>query len=515
METKLDIANKAREIKNTNPSEAYQLCIEMWNEYKEEYNNYDATLTIGVARKVAQTDFNIILDILQTFPDDAIVNSNAGWYLFDKFIKNKQPYEIRDNLIQIEGFLDLLQQKNLQEDASYPCPFTIISFKIIDALKSNLFNARRILDFLNRLNPEFLSKKEDSYEHESRGEIVKSSPLENYYALKTKALLKLEDYDNCLQACDEALKNIENFHYDNKMWFTMRKALSLEHLDQQEESELIFKDLINSPKGSNKWFLYRALAELYFEQKKYKKAYLLTIEAALYGNDPEYLIRLYRLQAQILFKLNRVEDAKICAELVAAILQEKGWQHREEYTRLFNYFNINLQNPLSVKQVHKRASKFWISEKYIDKLAVNGIISTIHKNGKSGHITSDYGHKYFFGKKDLVKPTRNLNKLLNAKVSFYEGQESEKGKKAEAVSILELSKSNLDKYVGRNDYGKITKVDDIGIFVTDICDGNYGLIHKNKLPNDFKVTYHRGQTIEIIVDRINKKGKLDLKLTNS
>lgn len=512
--SKRELSNKARELKNSNPEEAYKLCLQIWNEYREEFNNYDATLTIGVARKVSDTDFNFIYEILQIFQDDPIVISNSGWYLFDKFIKHKQPQEITENLPQIERFLDKLKQKDLREDTSFPCPYTISIFKIIDILSSNLFNARRIMDFLNRLNPDYLSKNTESFEHETRGEIIKSSPLEKYFALKTKALLKMANYEACMEACNLALEQLTDFHYDNKMWFTMRKALSLEHLGQQKDSEDLFKELINSPKGSDKWFLYRDLAELYFEQKKYEKAYQFTLEAALHGNDPEYLIRLYLLQAQVLFRLERVDEGKICAELIAAILQKKGWQQREEYTRLFNYFNIDLNEPISVKKAHRSASEFWISEKYKTQETLNGKVTTIHRNGKSGHITSDQGSKYFFGKKDLLKPIKNLNKLLNGTVSFYEGLEAEKGKKAEVVRIIELVKSDLNEYVGKTDSGRITKVDDIGIFVTNICDGNFGLIHKSKLPNNFKDTYQKGETVKVIVAQINKQGKLDLKLGN-
>ena len=63
--SKQELVNKAREFKTSKPQEAYRLCLKIWNEHKEEFNNYDATLTIGLARKVEGTDFNLIYDILQ------------------------------------------------------------------------------------------------------------------------------------------------------------------------------------------------------------------------------------------------------------------------------------------------------------------------------------------------------------------------------------------------------------------------------------------------------------------
>lgn len=511
--TKQEIINSAKELKDNNPQEAYNLCRKAWNDFQEEYNNYDATFTIGLARKIDTAEFNFILELLRKFPDDLFVNSNCGWYLFDKFIKGKLPDQIREDLGQIERMLGLLKQKDQSTDTQYPCIFTIIIYKIIDAISSNVFNAPRILEFLNRLNPDFLSKVEDSYQHETKGELLTSSHLEKYYGLKTKALLKVEDYENCLAESNAALESLDNFHYDNEMWFMMRKALCLEHLDQQEESERIFKSLIQSRAGSTKWFLYRDLAVLYYDQEKYDKALIYSIEAALNGQEPKFLIKLYRFQAQVLFKLNRVNEAKVCSELVAAILQKEGWQHKEEYTRLFNYFSINLEDPISLKKVHERAVEFWASEKYKNQTPIRGTIDVIHRNGRSGHILSEYGFRYFFGRNDFLKSIRNLNGVANAEVSFYEGSETERGKKAEAIRIVMLKRQALsNQFKGKMDTGTVKNIVHFGIFIKDIFDNKEGLVHRNNLPDDFQNKYNMGDKVEIVVIGTNKKNQLELKI---
>ena len=518
--TKQELANKARELKTSNPQEAYQLCLKIWNEHKEVFNNYDAMLTIGLARKLEDTDFNLIYEILQTFPEDAIVLGNGGWYLFDKFIKNKQPNDINNNLSQIERFLNIVKQKNLSEEDSYPCPLTISNFKVVDALANNVFNASRILDFLKRLNPEYLSKTPEAYEHPTRGTIEKMSPFEKYYSYKTKALLKLERYDECKEACDIAFQNIDKYHYDNQIWFPMRKALCLEHLGAKDESEAMFKELIESREGSSKWFLFRDLSQLYFDQDDFEKAWKFSIDSALLGNEAKFLIKLYYLQARILFKLGRTPEGKIFAEMIASILKENEWRVHQNYFKIFNYYQIDLSKALGVRKQQNLLNIFLANEKYKDRIEVNGIITTIHNNGKRGFIKDDGGQQYFFGKGDLVKKNQNLELLHNAKVVFYAGKKTERSISVDAVKIIELAKSevvksDLDKYVGKTDSGRITKVDDIGIFVTDIYDGNFGLIHKSKLPIDFKETYQKGELLEVIVARINKQGKLDLKIAIS
>jgi hypothetical protein len=295
----------------------------------------------------------------------------------------------------------------------------------------------------------------------------------------------------------------------------MRKALSLEHLGSEEESEVIFKELIESREGSSKWFLFRDLAELYFDQDDFEKAWDFSISSALLGNDAKFLIKLYYLQAKILFKLGRAADGKCFAEMIASILKENEWRINQNYLKLFNYYQVDVSQALGVKAQQKLLNKFLTDNKYKDRVEINGFISTIHNNGKSGFIKDDEGRQYFFGKGDLVRKTQDLSTLLKAKIVFYAGEKTGRSIKAEAVRIIELVKSDLSKFVGKTEWGRITKVDDIGIFVTDICDGNFGLIHKSKLSNDFKDIFQKGDKVEIEVSRINKQGKLDLILANS
>src|SRR5690606_31556691 len=101
----------------------------------------------------------------------------------------------------------------------------------------------------------------------------------------------------------------------NDLWFNMRIAIAEEKLGNFEKSEMLFKELLSSRAGSDKWFLYRDISEIYFEQKEYEKAWKYAIDAAYYGNEPHFLIGLYLLQTRILYKLDRSEDGKVLAEL--------------------------------------------------------------------------------------------------------------------------------------------------------------------------------------------------------
>ena len=91
--------------------------------------------------------------------------------------------------------------------------------------------------------------------------------------------------------------------------------------------------MLSSKAGNDKWFLYRDIAEVYFEQKDFLKAWKYAIDGAFYGNEPHFLIGLYLLQARILFKLERPLDGKILAELIATILKEQQWGDKASWEK--------------------------------------------------------------------------------------------------------------------------------------------------------------------------------------
>ncbi|MBM1105169.1 S1 RNA-binding domain-containing protein [Aurantibacter crassamenti] len=516
METRKEIEEQANAIRESKPDEALVLYQKIWTEHRESFNRFDALRCVQCVRALPAKDhFSMVKDLLQAFPEDEMVTGISGWYIYDRFFKGKSEREILDNLWQFEETLKMLRQQNMQENSKFPCAFTIVVFKTLDAFAKGIFNGERILSYLEFLDPNKLSKEVETYEHKTRGTIEKASPYEKYYGLKTKALLKLERFEDCKEACNTALETIDKFHFSNEIWFPMRKALSLEHLGVQEESEAIFKELVESREGGSKWFLYRDLAELYFEQDDYKKAWQFSIDSALLGNDAKYLINLYYLQARILNKLARTDEGVVFAKMIASILKENEWKVKQDYQKIFDYYKIELQEAASIREQQKLLNAFLVQEKYKDRIQIKGAITVIHGNGKSGFLKDDAGFQYFFGKSDLVKSVRNLAPLLNAKVAFYEGQGSEKGKSAEAVKVLELVKTELSMpsgaLVGLTFKGKIQNIVDFGLFI-DLENGKTGLAHQTTLPKNFKDIYEVGNTVKAYIIKETEKG-LSLKIT--
>ena len=249
MSTKREITDKAKALIDTNANEALELYREAWQNHQDEFNDWDAFFTLKTARKVNEGDLEFIKEIIEAHSESEKVQNLTGWFVFDKYIKGQSRVQLTNNEYNIERLLEFISQKNLREDNSFPCPFTISVLSMVDAHGENLFNARKIEHWLSKLNPEYLSKVPNSFEHEERGHIETASDLEKYFANRSKALLKLTEYESCKEVAQKGLSEIDVFHTNNDLWFKMRIALCEEHLGNLEKSEELFKQLLHSKAG--------------------------------------------------------------------------------------------------------------------------------------------------------------------------------------------------------------------------------------------------------------------------
>ena len=514
MNTKRDFEEKAKALVSTNPNEAVKVYQELWEVYPDQFSVWDAFYTLKAMRVSTFLNLSLATEIAKKFKDEKVINL-YGWLIFDKCVKGKNRIELLENENFIEGLIHVSPQKSLIEEDAYPCPTTISVLKLCDAHAENLFNATKINELLSALDYSLLSNKSKTIETSSRGDIELSSDLEKYFTLKTKALLKLGHFESCIESCKKGLELLSKFHYNNDLWFKMRIALSEDGLGNHEKSEELFKELLESKAGNDKWFLYRDISEIYFEKKDYIKAWKHAVDAIFYGNEPHFLIGLYLLQARILFKLKRQEEGKILAELICAILKENEWKEKAEYNKLFLYYKIDKTSLRAIKEIMHDANIFWSNERYGKHPKRKGSIISIHKNGKIGHIKDEHNNLMGFHKKDLVKKMKSIENLKGAIVEFYIMQSYDGKNIAERISLIEEPLSGKTKnLIGKILDGSVTNITDFGIFIR-MQDGTDGLLHKNSLPNHLKSSYKeafvKNNKVKVKIEKVTDKG-IQLKL---
>ncbi|MEC5167244.1 tetratricopeptide (TPR) repeat protein [Flavobacterium sp. PL11] len=518
METKRELQIRAKELIDTDPKETISICKRLWNEFEGDniFNLYDALLVVKAAKNNIEIDFDFVHQVAKKYADKEEVINNFKWFVFRKYLKGKKGIELLPNEVNINRMLSLTSQSNLREDNAFPCPYTIAVIELSKGHSKNLFNARRIYDYLKKLNSSFLSKKNKDYIKD--GEQIKvASDLESYYALNSKSLLKLEMYEECKLLCEIALNDLDEFHYNNDLWFKMRIASCYEKLGEFEKSEELFKELVSTKAGNDKWFLYYAISDLYYQQNNLEKALKYSINATFYCTDLDKMNGLLLLQTRILVKSKRIEEAKTIAELVAAILNKYELNHKQDYQNLFAYFNIDVQNCKELNSIYKSAQSIWIQERYSGLYEINGKIIFIHQSGKMGKIKTLDNRVFDFHKRDFNKKQRSIIELKDSKVSFIE-MKSYNGKyTAENIKILEkvdVVKKTL--LVGSVHKGRIKNIVNYGIFVK-LIDGTVGLVHTSRMPSQiidtFNTLYSIGEVLNVRVEKV-LNNKIDLKILN-
>ena len=509
METKRDLEAKAKSLINTNPEEAISIYRNIWDGYPELFNEWDAFFLIKAMRASKTPDLNWANEVVIMHNNDRVGNL-YGWLIFDRCVKGKSKNVLIENENFISKLTTLSPQKNLKENDEFPCPTTISIFKLCDAHAENLFNARKINELLFGLDYKKLSDKSKTIGTVERGDVELSSDLEKYFAFKTKALLKIGDYIDCKSYCSRGLELLSKFHYNNDLWFKMRIALAEDKLGNHTISENLFKELLSSKAGNDKWFLYRDIAEVYFEQKDFLKAWKYAIDGSFYGNEPHFLIGLYLLQARILFKLERPLDGKILAELIATILKEQQWSDKAEYNKLFQFYSIDRTALRQLNNVLIEARKFWQNERYGNKSKVKGTIISIHQNGKVGRIKEIQGSIINFHKKNLNLKLKTIESLNGSEVEFFIMDSIDGKKNAENITITKPCLTpKINDLVGKSFEGTVKNVADFGIFFF-LKDAPNGLLHRNSLPdnlkNNFRDFFLQGKVVKVKVEKVTEKG---------
>lgn len=513
MESKYELEKKAKDLISKNPAEAVEIYRMLWDKFSEGFNDWDAFFSIKALRASSDPDLGWAKMIAEKFNNEKVTGLYA-WLVYDTCVKGRPKNEIINTEQTINSLVEISSQKNLLEDDSFPCPTTLSIFKLIDAHSENMFNARKINSLLDCLNVDYLSTSPHVITTKERGEVELASDFEKHYALKTKALLKLEEFPPCKELCEEALKKIKKFHYDNDIWFRLRIAICNEKLGNLAESESQFKALLSTRVGSDKWFIYSHIAELYYEQGNYNKAWEYAVQATFHSNEPEYMRGLYTLQIRILNKLGRMnEDGKLLAELIAATIKENQWKVDDYYSKMFKYFEVNIDELKNSHHYLKEAQRFWTQERYKDVLKNYGEIDSVHKNGKIGRIKDAYGKIVDFHRKDFTKRPRDLNEIVGSKVEFYIMPSFDGRPVAENITITDIKQRAADDRVGKQYEGTVKSIVEFGLFVR--IDGvSDGLLHKSKIPKnagDFRDVFKQGDKIKVEVAAITEKG-IDLKL---
>lgn len=363
----------------------------------------------------------------------------------DDFQHQSFHYDKNELIERIETLIPILLALN--SEFSKTLVSNLFSIVLKSEKKKPAPNWKFVNDFCNQIDPTLLSTDCSTIQIERKGrtqDMELASDFENWYAYKTKALMKLGEWQECFDTSKEALEKIDNFHYSNDVWFSRRVALSKKNLGNTEDTIEEFETIL---KKKREWFIQKELAELYVEKDDFDKAFKMAIDAINNFGPLEFKVDLLFLLAKILNKQGQSDLAFKHLSLSKLVRQGEEWKVPQKLFDELNQFEQS-EIPLSeLKNLKSELKKYWNGFNKNDnrhktpKHSSNSgnlqgeIIKLLHDNerGKDGFIKSEDNEFYF-----SASPNWHLTtELTVGKKVVFKVIPAEDGKK-EQTRILKL-----------------------------------------------------------------------------
>ncbi len=347
-----------------------------------------------------------------------------AWSLYYSKIKNSKSLE--ELVENVERITELVSQIDASKKSS-ACPY---SLAIIEVMKNYSLKNKfgKVIQWAEKLDPDLLSKKSG----ESNG-IRYASNREKWYFYVSKALLKVDEYEDAIFISKEALKDLDDFNGDNEIWFKYRIAQANKELGNFDEALKYLNEIIDY---KPEWYVQYEMADNYFFKNDFDKSLDYAIKAALNKGSVEMKTNLYSLISDLLEDKGMDKDANNHLYFIYALKKERDYAIDESLKEQLKKEGYDLENTNSNK-IEKELTMFWEDLKYSNLSPYTGVIVNILPNGKAGFIKPDSGgENYYFSVYDF-KDDNNLLKIGN-KVSFFleDGFDKKKNKKTKnAVNI--------------------------------------------------------------------------------
>ncbi len=312
-------------------------------------------------------------------------------------------YDKSELIKRIENLISLLFELN--SEFSKILISNLFSIVLKSEKKKPAPNWKLVNDFCNHFNPDMLSNECSTIQVERKGQMKDmelASDIENWYAYKTKALMKLGEWQECFDKSKEALDKLESFHYSNDVWLSRRVALSMKNLGNTEDTITELKNIL---KKKREWFIQKELAELYFEKEDYEQAFRLVIDAVNNFGPLEFKVDLLYLIGKIHQKKNQSDLAFKHFSLSKLIRQEEEWKVPQKvFDELRNFENTEITIS-DISKLKSELKKYWNSFSPDKKKSFSkpkgtqkGEILRImndNERGKDGFLKSDNKDFYF------------------------------------------------------------------------------------------------------------------------
>ena len=354
------------------------------------------------------------------FPESKLIDDKVGWAIYDLFIKNFDPD--KGDFDKLHEHIRFVIDKTTEGRFS---PRRLVILKSVEILlKKNRSQEDIELAnmYLNALDRKTLPVEEKQTTHKERNLSI-SSDKEKWYSLKTKALLTLKKYQECIDFCEEALKEIPHLHSRNDVWFKQRKIKSYLELKENERAETILKELLQSKVPH--WIILELAFDLARAKGDKEQAFIKGAQTSLFDPSHSMRVTFYKKLADFWDENDRKEEAGLLREFVTAIRVKEGWDegNREEAIH-------------KERDLRKKLEPIWAEIANKGKQFLYGQVTKILSAGFSGFITSQDNNSYYFNLKDVHGKEKNIKE--GQRVKFIAEKRFDKKKNREGLCAVDI-----------------------------------------------------------------------------
>ena len=361
--------------------------------------------------------------------NDLYVKNTLCWCIYDEYIKK---YDFND----LENFNEFLKEANyicqntnqLEGEDHFKNPYVFTVLKVIKVYTNkNNVNYNKILEWLYLLDPNKLSEKVFNFQDKDGKEREQASIKEFYYQNKIKALEKINEFEKCIEVCEECFEKIKKFHYKNHIWIESRLLFCQCMVDSNKIEEYTKFAEIN-----NIWHIYSKISNIYYRYNQVDKALIYACKAILCSFEYEKMINLFLNMAQLFENKGQTLNAKKYFHASAYYRKSHLWSIPEELEYAIKKYDLNIEEKVYRSELEEIAKKYvCINEP--KKIKYTGKVIKILPEGKSGFIKFDnIEQTIYFNFRD-VKSNHN-NNLINLG-SYLEFQKGENNGKNKAIEI--------------------------------------------------------------------------------
>ena len=422
-------------MKNLYSAGNYQGIIDLWENEEERASFTEWDYVYVMNTFYAQKNYGQCLEVYRAFhaafPESDRLDDKMSWSCYHSKIKG---FDFKTG-----------DREKLRKQAEYIIshssqgvysPKWFIVKYMLEHIRNGDFGTEvdmnLALQYIDQVDPASLSTKSEEFTSENGRRVSRGSDKENWYKERSKLLLSLQQYEKCIECCDEGLRSLQVFHNNNDSWLRFRKAKALYALDKTVDTRKYIKEI--QARGLNHWCFYQLLYEMDKSENNYDQAMINACICATTDPSHEMRVRFYEDFANFLNEKGYSRECDLHRQLILLIRKENEWNLKEAHLS----WNIPEDvSSMDKKTVLKELQIFWEDWRNRNKTYFTGTVGRLLAEGKSGFIEADDGKSYYFNARDFQ--IKNIAPKEGMRVRFTIVDRLDKSKGIVKQNAVEIS----------------------------------------------------------------------------